>query len=242
MAHEITWLGHSAFRIVTSEPDSKVVLIDPFLDGNPTASAGSASMDRVDVILVTHDHADHTGQVVEIATRTGAMVVGVYDTLQVLIGRGLPQEQSVGMNIGGTVQLAGIKAKMVQAMHSSASGVAAGYIVTLADGFCLYHAGDTGLFASMELFARFHRIDLALLPIGGHFTMDPEQAAYACKLLAAAQVIPMHWGTFPVLEQNTSAFAEQLSRLAPDTRLHSLAPGQTFTASPRAGGFDCGCD
>lgn len=240
MPHQLTWYGHSNFKLQTSS--SKAILIDPFFEGNPNAPIASGSVGQADCICVTHDHGDHVGQVLEIAKSTGATVVGVFDTIQKLLSQGLPEPQCLGMNIGGTVQVVDARIKMVQAMHSSASGVASGYILTLEDGFCLYHAGDTGLFASMELFAKFHEIDLAILPIGGHFTMDPEQAAYACKLLRPAWVVPMHWGTFPVLEQNTESFSAYLAQHAPDTKLLSLTPGKAAALSKNEALSDCRCE
>ncbi len=140
----------------------------------------------------------------------------------------MPQDQvvgGIGMNIGGTVEVAGVRATMVQAVHSTESGECTGYIVDLGD-YCLYHAGDTGIMASMGLFGELHDIDLALLPIGGHFTMDARQAALACRLLGCTTVTPMHWGTFPVLEQNTRAFAEALQKFAPGTGLRVMEPGK----------------
>jgi L-ascorbate metabolism protein UlaG (beta-lactamase superfamily) len=117
---------------------------------------------------------------------------------------------------------------MVQAFHSSATGCPVGYILTLNDGYCIYHAGDTGIFSSMELFGRLYSIDLALLPIGGVFTMDPPQAALACSLLQCKNVLPMHWGSFPVLEQNTDRFARELKEKGAPTRLIRLDPGQSM--------------
>ncbi|MGE4504127.1 MAG: metal-dependent hydrolase [Desulfovibrionaceae bacterium] len=220
---QITWFGHSNFRI---DFDGKSLFIDPFFEGNPSAPIGYDKAGRADLVLVTHDHGDHVGQAVELAREGGAPLVGVFDTVQKLAGLGLPAEFGVGMNIGGTVEQLGIRIKMVQAMHSSASGAATGYILTFPSGFTLYHAGDTGLFQSMALFAEFHDIDLALLPVGGWFTMDPEQAAYACKLLRCKRTIPMHWGTFPILEQNTDGYAAALQKHAPGTELLVLEPGK----------------
>lgn len=219
---KLTWFGHSNFRI---EASGATILIDPFFEGNPRAPIKHTDIKHADVVLVTHDHGDHTGQAVQIARRTKATLVSVFDTANSLVEQGLPGGQSAGMNIGGTVELSGVKIKMVQAVHSSATGTCAGYILTFPDGFCLYHSGDTGLFASMELFGRFHDITLALLPIDGRFNMDAKQAAYACKLLGCKMVAPMHWGTFPVLAQSTDSFAEFLAEIAPDTRLLQLAIG-----------------
>jgi L-ascorbate metabolism protein UlaG (beta-lactamase superfamily) len=228
MQHRLTWFGHSNFML---ETDGRTVLIDPFFEGNPSCPCSPDDVKQADAILVTHDHGDHLGQTLDIQARTGAQVVGVFDTIGQLVEEGLPQEAGVGMNIGGTVEVAGIKAAMVQATHSTVTGVATGYILTLPDGYCIYHAGDTGLFASMELFPKFHDIDLALLPIGGHFTMGPKQAAYACTMLKCRAVAPMHWGTFPILEQNTERFAEFLNGMCPDAQLLVFEPGETREVS-----------
>lgn len=220
---QLTWFGHSNFKIDGPE---RSLLIDPFFEGNPKSPTGPDAITDLDAVLITHDHADHVGQAVDICKRTGAQLVGVFDTVNELVSQGLPAEQGVGMNIGGTVEVAGVQAKMVQAVHSTRTGAATGYILTFDDGFCLYHAGDTALFMTMKLFKAFHDIDLAILPIGGHFTMDARAAAYACSLLGCSTVVPMHWGTFPVLEQNTDTFAGFLQEFSPETGLMVLEPGK----------------
>lgn len=222
MKHTFTWHGHSNFMV---ESNDKTILIDPFFEGNPTSDIASTEITKVDYILVTHDHGDHVGQAVEIAKKTGAAIVSIFDTAQTFAEQGVDQEKLIGMNIGGTVELDGLKVKMVQAMHSSETGSPTGFIITCADNFCFYFAGDTGLFSSMELFGKFHNIDLALLPMGGWFTMDSKEAAYACKLLGCKNVIPMHFSTFELLEQNTKNFEKYLDRFSPDTRMIELAPG-----------------
>lgn len=219
---QITWFGHSNFRL---ESEGVTVLIDPFFDGNPSAPVGSELITRADIVLVTHDHGDHVGQAVEICIATGATLVCVYDTGQKLTAQGLPGAQMLGMNLGGTVSVKGVRVKMVQAWHSSASGCASGYILTFPNDFVVYHAGDTALFSDMQLFSRFHDIDLALLPIGGWFTMDALEAAHACAMLGCTQVAPMHWGTFPVLAQNTTAFQRNLKEIAPATTMLECAIG-----------------
>lgn len=220
---EITWLGHSNFRLKT---DDATVLIDPFFTGNPSAPMGHEEIDDCDLILLTHDHSDHVGQTLELAKKHDAEVVSIFDIIQVLITQGLPADLGVGMNIGGTVSRFNMAVKMVQAMHSSTTGAPTGFIITLADGTCIYYSGDTGLFGDMGLFAEFHDIDIAILPIGGHFTMDAQQAAYACKLLKCKKVIPMHWGTFPVLANNTSALHGHLATYAPETEMVELKIGE----------------
>jgi L-ascorbate metabolism protein UlaG (beta-lactamase superfamily) len=226
MPNTLIWHGHSCFEVRT--PDA-VALIDPFLDGNPTSPAGAAAIERCDLMLVTHDHGDHVGQAVDICQRTGAMLGAMVGTAGKLGAAGVPQAQivgGIGFNIGGTIEMKGIRATMTQAFHSSDSGAPAGYILTLPGGFTLYHAGDTGIFASMQTWGRLYSIDLALLPIGGFYTMDARQAALACALLGAKAVTPMHWGTFPVLAANTQAFAEELKKAAPNTRLSVMEPGK----------------
>ena len=220
----ITWFGHSNFQLAHA---GVTVMIDPFFQGNPKAPITCGEVECANLVLVTHDHDDHVGQAVLLAKATGAKLVGVFDTVNKLVSQGLPRAQAVGMNLGGSTQLGGITVKMVQAVHSTASGAPAGYILTWPDGPCVYHSGDTALFSSMALFAEFHHIDLALLPIDGFFNMDGEQAAYACKLLRCKAMAPMHWGTFPVLAQNTDVLERGLAKHAPDTRMLRLQPGET---------------
>jgi L-ascorbate metabolism protein UlaG (beta-lactamase superfamily) len=223
---EITWFGHANFRIKFGQ---SAVLIDPFFVGNPSSPTTYKEIETCDLILVTHDHNDHIGQTLELAIKHDAEVVAMFDIIQDLIVQGLPEHLGVGMNIGGTVSRLGLSVKMVQAMHSSRHGVAAGFIITLPDGTCVYNSGDTGLFGDMELFGKLHDIDIAMLPIGGRFTMDAQQAAYACSLLKCATVIPQHWGTWGILDQNTTALAEQLMLLSPETRMLELVIGEPTT-------------
>ncbi|WP_320175524.1 metal-dependent hydrolase [Maridesulfovibrio sp.] len=222
MKHTFTWNGHSNFTI---KSDDKTVIIDPFFKGNPKASTTWESISKADAVLVTHDHGDHIGQAVEICKATGATLVCIFDLVEKMVGLGVDQSRIIGMNIGGTVSVAGIKIKMVQAMHSSATGAPAGYILTYEDDFCVYFAGDTGLFASMEFFGKLHDIDVALLPTGGWFTMDSKDAAYACKLLKCKTAIPMHYGTFPILEQDAISFKEACAELAPKCNVVELEVG-----------------
>ncbi|MBI9081527.1 MAG: metal-dependent hydrolase [Pseudodesulfovibrio sp.] len=220
---EITWFGHANFQIRTK---NATILIDPFFVGNPASPTTYKEIDVCDLILVTHDHSDHIGQTLELAIRHDAEVVAIFDTIQDLITQGLPEHLGVSMNIGGTVNRLGLDIKMVQAMHSTVHGTAAGFIITDPNGLCIYNSGDTGLFGDMELFGKFHDIDIAMLPTGGRFTMGPKQAAYACKLLGCKKIIPQHWGTWPILNQNTDSLAEQLALVAPDTELVKMEIGK----------------
>ncbi|GFM35300.1 metal-dependent hydrolase [Desulfovibrio subterraneus] len=239
--HTLTWHGHSNFQIAT--PSANIV-IDPFFTGNPSAATPWDGIARPDAVFVTHDHGDHVGQAVDICNATGAMLGAIVGTTGKLVAAGLPQSQvlnGIGYNIGGTVTVGKVGVTMTQAFHSSDSGAPVGYILTLDDGFTIYHAGDTGIFSGMKLWGRLYDIDLALLPIGGVFTMDARQAALACSLLKCRGVVPMHWGTFPVLEQNTQAFRDALKNFAPDCRLFDMAPGETLSFSKLPEG-DCGCE
>jgi L-ascorbate metabolism protein UlaG (beta-lactamase superfamily) len=221
---KLTWFGHSNFLL---EADGVRVLIDPFFEGNPKAPGGWQDAGKVDAVLVTHDHGDHLGQAVVICKSSGAKLVCIYDLAAKMQELGVPAGQILGMNLGGTVEAAGVHVKMVQAVHSSPTGVPAGYIMTFPGGYCAYHSGDTALFSDMKLFRRFFDIDLAILPIGGWFTMDANEAAVACSFLGCRNVAPMHWGTFPVLAQNTDAFATALKEHAPATKLVEMQPGTT---------------
>ncbi len=199
----VTWFGHSAFRL--ESPGSPTVLIDPWLD-NPKAPPGAAAQVGADVILVTHGHGDHIGNAVDIARRTGARVVAIHELSLYFKMRGVTT--AMGMNKGGTVAFDGLQVTMVDAKHSAdvdvgdtlaPGGEAAGYVVRLANGFTVYHAGDTAVFGDMKLIAQLYKPDVAILPIGGLYTMDPRAAAFACGLLKAKYVIGMHYGTFPAL-------------------------------------------
>jgi len=222
---EITWFGHANFRIKAADA---TLFIDPFFVGNPSATTSYKDVDECSLILVTHDHNDHIGQTLELAIKHDAEVIAIFDIIQELIKLGLPEHLGVGMNIGGTVTRQGLDIKMVQAMHSSVTGAPTGFIITDPEGLCVYNSGDTGLFGDMELFGKFHDIDIAMLPIGGRFTMDAKQAAYACKLLGCKKIIPQHWGTWPILDQSTQSMAEQLALTAPDTELLTLEIGEPF--------------
>ena len=229
MGTSILWHGHANFQI--NSPGCRI-LIDPFFTGNPAAKIGWEDVAVPDVVLVTHLHWDHTGDAVAVCKKTGAKlgaVVGAAGPLQEL---GIPQAQlfnGIGFNIGGTVSEKGVFFTMTEAFHTSDSGSSpVGYIITLADGFTIYHAGDTGVFANMAVWGELYSIDLALLPVGGVFTMDGRQAAFAAQMLKAKAVIPMHWGTFPVLAQDTAEFERELDKRAPSCRFVRILPGQTL--------------
>jgi L-ascorbate metabolism protein UlaG (beta-lactamase superfamily) len=209
MAHlpsgiEITWLGHSTFRVTT--PSGKKVLIDPWTKGNPACPDELKDPGPLDAILITHAHFDHIGDAVEIGRSTGAPLVTNNETAAWLGSKGL--ENVVGFNIGGTTEVAGCKVHMTHAVHSCGitdgdqtlyGGEAGGYVVEFENGFKLYHAGDTGVFSDMALIGKLLEPDWAMLPIGDFFTMGPRSAAEAIRLLNVKTVVPMHFGTFPQL-------------------------------------------
>ena len=224
---DITWYGHSAFKI--SAPEAQVV-IDPFFA--PSAGVTADAAGGVDIVLVTHDHADHVGDAVSLCRRTGAVLGAIVGTAGKLAEEGVPTEQiinGIGFNMGGTVTHKGVSVTMTQAYHSSESGSPAGYIVRMPDGLTVYHAGDTCVFSGMELWGQLYDIDVALLPVGGVFTMDARQAALACKLLRCKAVVPMHWGTFPLLAQNTAGFKAELARLQLSCHCVEMVPGETVS-------------
>jgi L-ascorbate metabolism protein UlaG (beta-lactamase superfamily) len=228
---ELTWLGHSAFRIRT--PKGREILIDPFLSGNPKCPSDWHQPKQVDVILITHAHGDHLGDTVALArTHQDAIVVGIYDLTSLLEAQGV--EHTVGMNKGGTATVEDIQVTMVNAFHSSSTskgdyaGEPAGYVIRFDNDFRIYHAGDTCIFGDMRLIGELYRPDLALLPIGDHYTMGPLEAARACELLGCRRMIPMHFGTFPVLT-GTPARLKELTKGLPDFRVIELRPGETLT-------------
>jgi len=229
-----TWLGHATVRC--DLPGGEVVLIDPFLSGNPSCPEAAKSFDRLDAILVTHGHMDHIADVVELAKKHDPLVVGVFDLCQWFETQGV--KQTSGMNLGGTQEVLGMRVSMVRADHSSGflhdgrlvyAGVAAGYVIRMPGGFTFYHSGDTALFSDMSLIGDLYRPELAFLPIGDHFTMDAEQAARACQLLELRRVVPVHWGTFPVLTGRPSQLERSLRENGCPTEVVALEPGQSWT-------------
>ena len=225
MSAKLKWHGHANFEIIT--PDLNI-LVDPWFDGNPAADCASSDIKKADLIAVTHDHDDHLGQTVDICKKTGAHLAAQVELAGWCQKRGIEQNKilnGIGFNIGGTVEFRGIKITMTQAFHSCNLGTPIGFIFTLEDGRNIYHAGDTSIFSSMRLWGEMFDIHTAILPTGGVFTMDSKQAALACELLKCRQVIPMHWGTFPVLEQDTGEFAHYLRQNASETELISMSSG-----------------
>jgi L-ascorbate metabolism protein UlaG (beta-lactamase superfamily) len=222
---DIRFLGHAAFTITDG---NTTVLIDPFLSGNPNAAI-SADDVNADAILVTHAHADHVGDAVPIAKRTGAPVVAIVELAQELAEEGI---EAQGINFGGTAVFDWGWAKMVPAWHTAVSPkgvgtIPAGYLINFKDTI-VYHLGDTGLFSDLSLVGKRHPIDVAIIPIGGHYTMDPIDAVDAADFIKAQTVIPCHYNTMPAIQQDASAYAAAVEA---QTSSHCvvLEPGQAHT-------------
>lgn len=228
----LKWLGHAGFIITSLEGNT--IIIDPWIVNNPLCPIKLDDVSTASIVLVTHDHFDHIADAADIVKKTGATLVAAPETASKLQSQmGVPSENVIfggyGMNIGGSAGLKGITITMTQAFHSSETASPTGYILKLEDGTSIYHAGDTGIFYSMKLLGELYKIDLALLPIGGVFTMDPVQASKALKLLKPKMAIPMHYKTFPILEQDASQFVKLAKKESPKVRIVVLEPGQEFT-------------
>lgn len=230
----ITWLGHATFLIET--PGGKHVLVDPWVMNNPKTPADKKNLEKLDVMLCTHGHGDHIGDAVELAQKYNPRVVGIYELCAWLQQKGA--KQIAPMNKGGTQAVDDIKVTMVTAHHSSGiqdgnqtvyGGEACGYVITFENGLKIYHAGDTCVFGDMEIIRDLYRPDLAMLPIGDLFTMGPKEAAYACRLLEPKAVIPMHWGTFPMLTGTPAEFGHELKANGLGVELITMKPGETIS-------------
>ncbi|MBI2527962.1 MAG: metal-dependent hydrolase [Candidatus Rokubacteria bacterium] len=244
---EVQWLGQSATKLTSLT--GKVIIIDPFLTKNPKTPAAHKNLDalgKVDAILVTHGHGDHTGDVAELAKRTGAKIYGPAGLIATMTDLGwVPPDQGVRFGKGGRVNPMGpqISITQVRAEHSSEvtvsdpttkktttypGGEPCGFVIELENGFKLYHMGDTGLFGDMRLIGEYYKPDLIMIPIGGHFVMDPRDAAYATReMLKPRYAIPFHYGTFPVLRGTPQ---EYQAALGPGgTQVFPISPGDKLT-------------
>ena len=201
----ITWLGHATVLIQTAKGTN--ILIDPFIAQNPKYPKDFVLPEKIQYILATHGHGDHISDVLPVAAKHNSTVVAIYELAAYLATKGVAH--TIRMNLGGSVQLDDVAATMVEAKHSSSAqdeqgthyvGVAAGFVLTVTDGPVLYHAGDTAVFSDMKLIRELYRPEVAMLPIGGHFTMGPVEAAMAVRVLEPKIVLPLHFGTIPPLK------------------------------------------
>lgn len=223
---KITYYGHSCFKIVTEE--EKKILIDPWIS-NPLAPK-NADFGPYDFILITHAHGDHLGDILKLARTSVTEVIAIHEIQQYLLKQGIPKV--TGMNIGGTYKVNNLKFTMVPALHSSSfsdgsyGGEPCGFIITLENGVSLYHAGDTGLFYDMKLIGELYSPKIAFLPIGNHYVMGPKEAAKACDLIKPQIVIPMHYGTFPILTGDIKSFERELKKYDLSISLVIPTPGE----------------
>jgi L-ascorbate metabolism protein UlaG (beta-lactamase superfamily) len=226
---QITWLGHATVLIRTAKGTN--ILIDPFITGNPSYPKNFALPAKIDYILLTHGHGDHISDVVPVSAAHHSTVVAIYELATYVTGKGVAK--TIGMNLGGTVQLGDVAATMVEAKHSSAAqdekgdhyvGVAAGFVLTVDGGPVIYDAGDTAVFGDMRVIRDLYHPDVAILPIGGHYTMGPREAALASSYLEPKVIFPIHYATMPVLKGTPEELA---SLVAPNVEVVRWSPGKT---------------
>jgi L-ascorbate metabolism protein UlaG (beta-lactamase superfamily) len=229
----ITWLGHATVLVQTAQGTN--LLIDPFIAQNPKYPKGFFLPEKIHYILVTHGHGDHISDVVPVASKHNSTVVAIFELADYFKKKGVAR--TIGMGVGGTVELDGVEVSMVAAVHSSSIdsiedkkgssyvGIATGFVLTIAEGPVLYHAGDTAVFGDMKLIHELYQPEVVMLPIGGYFTMGPREASLAVRLLKPKIVLPLHFGTFPPLKGTP----EQLAALIDaDIQVARLEPGESI--------------
>ncbi len=233
----ITWLGHGGVEIVT--PGGKTVLVDPWF-GNPNSPRAEADQAACDVLLITHGHFDHfDADTLALARRLRPTMPCIHELSLYLISQLGDDAKVIGMNKGGTVEVEGLKITMVPAQHSAGDtmgdpdvhyfGEPIGFVIELESGYRLYHSGDTTVFGDMAYIRDLYKPDAAMLSIGGHFTMDPPAAAIAVELLGVKEVLPVHWGTFPLLAGTPTALADACRARGLSATVHDWRPGDTIS-------------
>jgi L-ascorbate metabolism protein UlaG (beta-lactamase superfamily) len=228
----LTWLGHGGFRL--DSPGGKRIYVDPWLE-NPKCPETEKQPERIDVLALTHGHGDHVGSAVELGRRHEPRVVAIFELASWLEAQGVPNAGDLGMNKGGTVDVDGVRFTMTHALHSGGLvgdggsilylGDPVGFVIELENGLKVYFSGDTAVFGDMQLIGRIYEPDVAVLPIGDHFTMGPREAAVALELLGVGRCVPGHYGTFGLL----TGTPDELRRLAPNVEIIAPEPGEAVT-------------
>jgi len=219
----VRWLGHASVEV---KLDNKLILIDPWLT-NPKSPVKPEEYSNVDYVVVTHDHGDHLGEALDILKRTKAKFIGIYELANYMIEQGVSSDRVIGGNIGGPIKVDDFTFILTPAYHSSARGHPTG-VVVIGKEASIYHAGDTGLFAEMEFIGELYKPKIALLPIGGLFTMGPVEAAKAVELIKPEVVIPIHYATFPLLEQTADKFVGAVKNKGIPVKVIVLKPGDYY--------------
>ncbi|MEX0610231.1 MAG: metal-dependent hydrolase [Balneolaceae bacterium] len=224
------WLGHSAFKLISES--GKIIYIDPFLKNNPTTPDELKEVSESDFILLTHGHEDHVGDTIEIAKNTNCKVVANVELCGLLKKHGLPEDLAVEFNKGGTIHFDDFSVTLVSANHSSSfggeyAGDPGGLIISFEDDICVYHMGDTNIFADLEIYGELYEPHVVLAPIGDHYTMGHEEAAYAVEMIGCEIAVPIHYGTWPPLIGDPEKFKKILEDLC-DTKVIIPEAGTNF--------------
>jgi L-ascorbate metabolism protein UlaG (beta-lactamase superfamily) len=231
--NKVTYFGHSTFSLTT--PSGQVALIDPWVMTNPMCPEKLKKVPRLDVIFLSHAHADHLGDLLALAKQHRPQIVAIFETCLWIESKGF-EEETKPMGKGGTQKVGDFEVTMTHAFHSNSiddhgqriyGGEPSGLVIRMPGGFTVYHAGDTALFSDMKLIGELYKPDLALLPIGDHFTMGPREAAYAVRFLGVKHVVPMHYATFPVLVGRPEQLKQEAKDIA-GLEIHALKPGESL--------------